>query len=116
MLDNFRFPLGAHALLRSAQRHVPVKAIEPVLLFGDWHWQPRRSGKLRRCEVTLSRHHIPPDEPADLQRYAGATVIFAEFGDIVTVMKRRSRESSVRRPYVRERWHWRQYLQRSPLD
>jgi hypothetical protein len=123
-INAFRFLLCDHAALRSAQRDIPPKAISFLLLFGDWHsqqrrqkyWQPHRNGKRPRCEVTLSRHHIPPEEFIALQRYAGSTVVLAEFSDIVTVKKTRSRESWLRQPYIRERVHWQEHLRRSMMD
>jgi hypothetical protein len=124
MTKDFRFLLHEHAGLRSAQRDIPPTVIISVLYLGDWYWQPRRqqywkprdAKKRRRCEVTLSSQHIPPEEFADLQSYAGCIVVLAEFSDIVTVMKRSSRKSGLPQPYIRERVRWQEYLRRGMID
>jgi hypothetical protein len=126
--NSFCFLLGNHAALRSAQRDIPTKEISSVLFYGDWHlekrqrryWEPApepgERRKVSRYVVTLSRHHIPPEERACLRRHAGGIVVLEEFSDIVTVMKKRSCESSLPQPYIREQTRWQEYLRRDMMD
>ncbi len=104
------FPLGSHAVLRAAHRDISVSAIEYVLLYGDWHWYPGRRGRPNRCEVTLSRRHIPQEEWAAFGQLAGTVVIIEDPRTVITVMKKRSRETDLHLPYARERVHWQRYL------
>jgi hypothetical protein len=108
-MDSY-FPLGSHAVLRTAHRDISVGAIEFVLLYGDWYWHPGPRGGPERCEVTLSRRHIPQDEWAAFGYLAGTIVIIEDPRKVITVMKKRCKETDLHSPYVRQRIHWRRYM------
>lgn len=108
-MDSY-FPLGSHAVLRTAHRHIPMGAIEFVLLHGDWHWYPGPRGGPERCMVTLSRRHIPQEEWIAFGHLAGTIVIIEDPRKVITVMKKRSKETDLHMPYARKRVPWQRYL------
>ena len=111
MVYDFCFPLIAHAILRTAHRDISIAAIEYVLLHGHWHWDQGWGSNPDRCEVTLSRRHIPRSDRAEFGHLAGTIVIFEDPGIVITVMKQRAKETDARQPYSRTHVHWRRYLE-----
>ena len=108
-MDSY-FSLGSHAVRRTAQRDISVSGIEFVLLHGDWHWYPGPRGGPERCMVTLSRRHIPQEERAAFGHLAGTIVIIEDPRKVITVMKKRSKETALHMPYSRKRVPWQRYL------
>ena len=112
----YELPLIAHAILRMAQRDISKKDIVYVLLHGHWHYIPDWRGERDRYEVTLSRRHILSSDRVKFGHLAGTVVIVEDPGIVVTVMKKRPKETDLRLPYVRETGDWRRYLDASLLN
>lgn len=106
----YELPSIPHATLRMAQRDISQKDVEYVLLHGHWHCIPDWRGKADRYEVTLSRRHILTSDRVQYGHLAGTVVVIEDPGIVVTVMKKRPKETDLHLPYVRETGDWRRYL------